>query len=100
MHWELDRTIHTPGMKAPGPKKFVPHARLAKMFTIEQSRRDCQPYHRFVRFWRGSPSSCLSRQREGRAGDGVVRTKLALTREDIFQFIGTSREPITSTVRR
>jgi hypothetical protein len=49
MHWELDKTIHTPGMKAPGPMKFVPHARLAKMFKFEQSRHHCQPYRYHIR---------------------------------------------------
>jgi len=35
---------------------------------------------------------------EGAVSDGVVRTKLALTHEEIAQLIGTSRESITRTL--
>jgi len=35
---------------------------------------------------------------EGKAVDGVVRTKLALTHEEISQLIGTSRESISRTL--
>jgi CRP/FNR family transcriptional regulator, cyclic AMP receptor protein len=37
----------------------------------------------------------LESSAEGRVANGVVRTKLALTHEDISQLIGTSRERIT-----
>ena len=40
----------------------------------------------------------LESSAEGRVANGVVRTKLALTHEDIAQLIGTSRESITRTL--
>ena len=40
----------------------------------------------------------LESSAEGRAANGVLRTKLALTHEDIAQLIGTSRESITRTL--
>lgn len=40
----------------------------------------------------------LESSAEGRAPNGVLRTKLALTHEDIAQLIGTSRESITRTL--
>jgi len=40
----------------------------------------------------------LESSAEGQLAHGVVRTKLALTHEDIAQLIGTSRESITRTL--
>jgi CRP/FNR family cyclic AMP-dependent transcriptional regulator len=40
----------------------------------------------------------LESSAEGRVANGVLRTKLALTHEDIAQLIGTSRESITRTL--
>jgi len=40
----------------------------------------------------------LESSAEGQVANGVVRTKLALTHEDISQLIGTSRESITRTL--
>ena len=40
----------------------------------------------------------LESSAEGEVADGVVRTKLALTHEDIAQLVGTSRETITRTL--
>jgi CRP/FNR family transcriptional regulator, cyclic AMP receptor protein len=40
----------------------------------------------------------LESSAEGQVAHGVVRTKLALTHEDISQLIGTSRESITRTL--
>jgi CRP/FNR family cyclic AMP-dependent transcriptional regulator len=40
----------------------------------------------------------LESSAEGRVANGVLRTKLALTHDDIAQLIGTSRESITRTL--
>ena len=40
----------------------------------------------------------LESSAEGRVANGVLRTKLALTHEDIAQLIGTTRESITRTL--
>jgi CRP/FNR family transcriptional regulator len=40
----------------------------------------------------------LESSAEGKVADGVVRTKLSLTHEDIAQLVGTSRETITRTL--
>jgi len=40
----------------------------------------------------------LESSAEGQVAKGVVRTKLALTHEDLSQLIGTSRESITRTL--
>jgi CRP/FNR family cyclic AMP-dependent transcriptional regulator len=40
----------------------------------------------------------LESSAEGQIADGVVRTKLALTHEDIAQLVGASRETVTRTL--
>jgi CRP/FNR family transcriptional regulator, cyclic AMP receptor protein len=67
--------------------------------------RDCQDAYNVIRSIGLSHSISerlarflLESSSDGQLANGVVRTKLALTHEDISQLIGTSRESITRTL--
>ncbi len=47
---------------------------------------------------RRAEGTCWSLSAEGQVADGAVRTKIALTHEEISKLIGTSRETITRTL--